>query len=644
MDFPLRRKKHDSLPGRTLVVRTHRNLGTLLTRVQPGDLVVLDRLDLDADTARALADRKPYAVLNAAEFISGRYANRGPRVLVDAGVRLYRGRREQVLALRDEQQVRLDAATLYDDTVVLLDLDELTPDQVASGMERAHAGLAVQLESFAHSASELVHREEPLLLHGTGLPVLTTPTAGRVVVVVGPAARVADLKKLRRFVRRARPVLIGVDAGVDVLGQRGLDPDVAVLSGSSVVGDKALRRCREVVLVDRERAAAAQVEKLNLTAHEVATRVAPADVALLLARAGGARLVVPVGTPATLEELIDRERGDQASNVLTRLRLGTVAVEGDAVLGVLRAPRRPWRSALAVVVALAVVAAVLSWTTPGERWRHDLTDRLPQGWGGTASLHRERSRVAARDREIAALQADLRSATSYADATDSSAVRGTLTGRTVTLVLLPGADRAAVDAVKGLLAIAGAEVAGETTVLPAVADDKQSGLVGALTSQLLTQAPDVHVPAGTDGAQRLGALLARAVGVPASARVPKAGSDARAVGIASGLQTAGLVSAKVGARAALTLAFAGTGSAGAGPYASLLAAYGSQVPTVVVGESGSPVLAALRRSAGKAVSTVDPTSTTVGRVSAVLALAARARGQLGSFGRTGSDGAVPPTS
>jgi uncharacterized membrane-anchored protein len=641
MNFPRRRKKQNLLPGRTFVVRAHRQLPVLTARVRPGDLVVIDELDLDGDRARALAARKPAAVLNAADYISGRYPNRGPSVLLDAGVRLYRGRRDLVLALRDEHEVRLDGSTLYDGAVVLLDVEELTADQVGDQLERARSGLAAQLESFAHSASEFVHREEAVLLHGDGLPELSTRVAGRVVVVVGPGAQPGDLSGLRRFLRDTRPVLIGVDAGIDLIAARGLRPDIAVLSGTPAVSDKALRGCREAVLCGLGRAAAGQVEKLNLPAHTVSTGAAPVDLALLIARSSGARLVVPVGAPATLEEFVDRDRNEQASNVLTRLRLGSTVVDGGAASTVLATRRRRFGVALGILVALAVVTGVLAFTPSGHDWRHDLADRLPAGWGNTGALDREKARVRARDERITRLQAGAKADGGYIDATAAGIVRGRLAGRAVALVLLPGAEADRVTALKSLLAVAGARLTAEVTVLPAVAKESEAGLVSALTSQMLTQATDVHLPAGSDGAQRLGALLARAVAVPASAHLAQAPYDARAVGIVSGLQAAGLVSAKVSARAGLTLVVAGSGGTGTDTLASLAGGLSLQVPSVVAGDTGG-ALAALRTALGKVVSTVDGTGTAAGRVAVVLALAARAGGLVGSFGRTGSSGPVPP--
>ncbi|MCZ4497840.1 MAG: hypothetical protein JWQ74_393 [Marmoricola sp.] len=379
MNFPLRRKKAAALPGTTVTVRNHRDLMSLVPRINEGDLVVIDQRDLDAQTAKLLQARRPYAVLNAAELISGRFANLGPQVLADAGIVLLEGDRDRVLALQDGARLRLDGTTLYAGAVVVTDVRAMSPDQVAAKMEQARAGLTSQLDSFAHSASEFLRREEDLLLHGRGLPPLRAKLQGRAALVVGPGAEVTDLRRLKAFLREQKPVLIAVDTGAEVLIARGLRPDALVLSGAIPVTNKAISRSREVVLVGANETVRRRVEKRNLPTYDVTSSAGPVDIGLLLAYRGGARLVVPVGSPATLEDFIDRDRNDQASSVLTRLRLGTTLVEAAAVPLLYTGRVRRWQLALVLVAAVAVLALTVAATPVGNGWWHDLHAHLPFG-------------------------------------------------------------------------------------------------------------------------------------------------------------------------------------------------------------------------------------------------------------------------
>jgi uncharacterized membrane-anchored protein len=381
MRFATRGRAGNGASG-TATLRTHRDFRTLLERVDEGDIVVLDRRDLDATSARALVARKPLAVVNAAEFVSGRFASLGPEVLADAGIVLLEGDPDRVRGLRDGAVLRLDGSTLYDGTGVALEARRVTGEEIRDRMERARGGMGSQLDTFAHTASEFLRREEAMLLHGTGLPTLRTQLDGRTVVVVGPHATVADVRRLSRFVREQRPVLIGVGAGADLLVRGRRRADVLVVGRDSAPGDRALRRAREVVLHEAGEAVRRQVDKLNVPAHPVTTSISSTDVALLLAHAGGARLVVPVGDPATVEGLIARERGDQASTVLTRMRLGSTVVEGSSVPLLYTGRVRVWHVLLVLLVALVVLGFTIAATPIGNEWWHDLVDRLRDWTGG----------------------------------------------------------------------------------------------------------------------------------------------------------------------------------------------------------------------------------------------------------------------
>lgn len=369
--------------GETATVRTHRDFRTLLTRIEPGDLVVVDRRDLDAVSAKQLAERRPLAVLNASEFVSGRFANLGPSVLLDAGVILLEGDPREVQALKAGTVVRLDGDVLHAGESTRVAVRRLTSEEVHDRMDRARAGMASQLDTFAHTASEFLRREQAVLLNGDGLPELRTRLAGRTVIVVGPHASGADLRRLSSFLRQERPILIGVDGGAELLSRR-RRLDVVVLSRDGAPSERTVRRAREVVLHGAGDAVRRQVDKANLPTHQVTTSAASIDVALLLAHRAGARLIVPVGDPATLEELIDRERSDQASTVLTRMRLGTSVVEAGAVPLLHTGRVRGWHLLVLLLVAIAVLALAIAATPIGNDWWHQLIDHLPGRDGGAA--------------------------------------------------------------------------------------------------------------------------------------------------------------------------------------------------------------------------------------------------------------------
>ena len=70
------------------VARLDRRTKDLTKRLRPGDIAVIDHVDLDRVSADALVACKVSAVVNASPSISGRYPNLGPGIIVDSGIPL----------------------------------------------------------------------------------------------------------------------------------------------------------------------------------------------------------------------------------------------------------------------------------------------------------------------------------------------------------------------------------------------------------------------------------------------------------------------------------------------------------------------------------------------------------------------------
>src|ERR1700755_2922966 len=97
-----------SRPGITGTARVDRDIDRLLRRVTPGDIVVIDALDLDRITADALVEAHAAAAVNASPPVSGRYPNLGPEVLVANGVTLIDETGPEVFKkIKDGSRIRL---------------------------------------------------------------------------------------------------------------------------------------------------------------------------------------------------------------------------------------------------------------------------------------------------------------------------------------------------------------------------------------------------------------------------------------------------------------------------------------------------------------------------------------------------------
>ena len=372
--MPVRNRSSVAQPGLTGTARVDRRVRLLLPRLRAGDIAVIDQLDLDRTTAQALVDARVSAVLNLSPFLSGRYPAQGPTLLAEAGVLLV-DRLEGADRIDDGTRVRVHDEVVFvgNDAVALG--REVDRALLEDEMGQARTGLGAQLQSFTHNSAELLRREEQLLLHGEGLPALGTKVAGRPVVVVVDGQRHREgLRAIKAFVKERRPVLIGVDGGADVIRKAGLRPDVVIVAAGH--GDTALpaaatlRAAHDVVVrVDRgNRRPVEHLERIGVRAHRVETTATTEDVALLLAHAAGASVIVGVGTHATLDDFLDRQRSGLASTYLTRLRVGERLVDASAVPTLYSGRLRPRHLVLTLLVGLLALAAAVATTPVGQEW------------------------------------------------------------------------------------------------------------------------------------------------------------------------------------------------------------------------------------------------------------------------------------
>jgi uncharacterized membrane-anchored protein len=245
----IRRKASDDLPGVTATARLDRRTKTLASRLRPGDIAIIDHADLDLTGADALIGRHVAAVLNAAQSISGRYPNRGPQLLIEAGIALVDDVGPEVFdRVHEGQCVRLDGDTLYVGDQVVAKGRQQDAYSVASSMAEAKANVAVEIEAFATNTLEYIKSEYPLLTDGIGLPELRTRLNGRdVLVVLRGYHHREDIAALRAFIRDRRPAMVGVDGGADALLEAGYRPDLIVGDMDSV-SDRALTCGAEVVV------------------------------------------------------------------------------------------------------------------------------------------------------------------------------------------------------------------------------------------------------------------------------------------------------------------------------------------------------------------------------------------------------------
>ena len=373
MRLPTLRRTRSVEPGAVSgIARLDRRTKRLVGRLRPGDVAVIDHVDIDRVAADSLVAVGVAAVLNAKPSISGRYPNLGPEVLIQAGITLIDDLGEELFErVHEGNTISIDG-----DTVLLGGEPVATgvlqdAETVAAAMADAREGLSVQLEAFAANTMEYLKQERDLLLDGVGVPDVTTEITGRhVLIVVRGYDYKADLDVLRPYIREFKPVLIGVDGGADALVESGYTPDMIIGDMDSVTDD--VLRCGAEVVVhaypDGRAPGLDRVHRLDVAALTFPAAATSEDLAMLLADEKGASLIVAVGTHANLVEFLDKGRGGMASTFLTRLKVGGKLVDAKGVSRLYRQNISGSSLLLLVLSAIAAMASAVAVSTVGKAY------------------------------------------------------------------------------------------------------------------------------------------------------------------------------------------------------------------------------------------------------------------------------------
>jgi uncharacterized membrane-anchored protein len=373
MRLPTLRRTRSVEPGSLSgIARLDRRTKRLVGRLRPGDIAVVDHVDIDRVAADSLVAVGVAAVLNAKPSISGRYPNLGPEVLIAAGIVLIDDLGEDIFDHLSEGAV----ISIEGDTVLLNGEPVASgvrqdSDSVAVAMADAREGLSVQLEAFAANTMDYLKQERELLLDGVGVPDVQTSISGRhALIVVRGYDYKADLDVLRPYIREFKPVLIGVDGGADALVESGYTPDMIIGDMDSVTDD--VLRCGAEVVVhaypDGRAPGLERVRQLDVAAITFPAAATSEDLAMLLADDKGATLIVAVGTHANLVEFLDKGRGGMASTFLTRLKVGGKLVDAKGVSRLYRQNISGSSLLLLVLSAIAAMASAVAVSTVGKAY------------------------------------------------------------------------------------------------------------------------------------------------------------------------------------------------------------------------------------------------------------------------------------
>jgi uncharacterized membrane-anchored protein len=636
----LRRGSKSARPGLVRTARVDRRVEDLIARARPGDIAVIDVIDLDRGTAEQLVAARVAAVVNAAPSSSGRYPVRGPQTLLEAGIPLVDAAGGEVFAkVRDGDTVRLDGSAVYASGRLVVDGTLQTDETVAASREDAVRGVQLRLGALVADAGRRLDEDGARLLEGDGFPPLQTPLRDEVVVIIAAAATAHELRTARRLVRDRRGIVIAIGAGADTARAARLRPDLIVI-GRGCGMPSTFARAHEVLVLDG--ADQDNPVPTGIPRARAGSVGSAEDTAALIAHTRGAALVVTCGTDESVGGVLDRSVAAGSAPLLAQMRGGGRHLSATAYAAAKDRRGRviPATVTIAAVAALALVGGVVLGAGPLDAVLDRSGERQAEAQQVDA-LEQARARAASSDAVVAALAPGL--------------VEDALAGRAVTVVVLPGANLP--DSLLDALGESGADVAEPLVLEEDYVNPRRTRVLRDLALQIAPAGQRTELEAeatGSDPAAQLDEVLARAIASTESERIGT--TDPSTTTVLTGLGRIGALAEPARApRVADLIVLVAPPASGldtAVREATLAGALAeASVGTVVVtrGREGrgasSGVLSALRGEGGApAAATVDVGDQPAGRLAVVLALREAVLGRPAAHYGTAADAdAVIPT-
>jgi uncharacterized membrane-anchored protein len=339
----------------------------LVKRLRPGEIAVIDHVDIDRIAAEELIEAGVVAVLNASPSSQGRYPNAGPLMLAREGIRLVDAPGAGLFErIKDGDRVRIDGEAIFVGDEEVARGRALRVPELEREMQEHRERIDEALGEFAENTVAHVREETDLLTGNIAFPPTRASFRDRhVLIVVRGDRHRRDLKTLRAYIRDVRPLIVAVDGGADGVLEAGLKPDV-ILGDMDSAGDAALRCGAELIVHAYPDGRAPGRERLlegGLDHQVVPAAGTSEDVAMLMAHEKGATLIVSVGAHFNLVEFLDRKRGGMSSTFLTRLKIGERLVDAKGVSRLYN-PSSTLAPLAFFAVAFLVLVTILVITSP----------------------------------------------------------------------------------------------------------------------------------------------------------------------------------------------------------------------------------------------------------------------------------------
>ncbi len=317
----------------------------LAKRLEPGEIAVIDHRDIDEIAALSLRDTKIRGLINLDKSISGKYPNKGPSILYEAGIVIFECENKEIFDILEEgETLSIENEKIIYKGEEIAKCEELTKDKIDALLKIGYDNIENELDDFIDNTLHYAKQEKELVTGNMEIPKIKTSFKNRhALVVVRGKDYKKDLSAVRNYINEVKPVFIGVDGGGDALLEFGYTPDI-VIGDMDSVSDECLRSSGEIIVhgyADGRAPGLERVQELGLESVLFPSPGTSEDIALLLAYANDVDLIVAVGTHNSMIDFLEKGRKGMASTFLVRLKVGPKLIDAKGVNELYKSSLKP---------------------------------------------------------------------------------------------------------------------------------------------------------------------------------------------------------------------------------------------------------------------------------------------------------------
>jgi len=307
------------------IIKTGTRTKELVRYLSINDIAIIQHDDIDELAAEALISTGVKAIINTGCSMTGRYASKGTSLLVSSNVMLFDTNLNvstfkdgDYIKLRD-RDLLLNNNHLYTNSCFLLNIE-----YIENKLLESSCNYELQLSNFIDNTIQYAGIEKNQILTYNCYPDLNTSVEGRCAIVVARSSESKDcLLKLKDYINREKPILIGVDGGADIIISCGFAPDILIGDMDSV-SDVGIYKSKDLILhayTDGSCPCQKRIEALNIKYKLLPMKGTSEDIALLLAYDKGASYIVLIGGHSCMTDFLDKGRPGMGSTLITRFKV-----------------------------------------------------------------------------------------------------------------------------------------------------------------------------------------------------------------------------------------------------------------------------------------------------------------------------------